>query len=60
MNPNDKQASERDNPATPPDVAPCTKARIILEKFKRESAEYLEWIKSFQAEEDSGGAPPSI
>jgi hypothetical protein len=60
MNTNDKQPSERDNSATPPDVPPCAKARIILEKFKRESAEYLEWIKSFQAEEDSGGLPPSI
>jgi len=60
MNPNDEPASERDNAATPPDVPPCTQAQIILEKFKRESAEYLEWIKSFQAEEDAGGVPQSI
>ena len=57
---NDKQPSEFDDSAISPGVPPCAKARIILERFKRESAEYLEWIKSFQAEEDTGAPPPSI
>jgi len=57
---NDKQVPALDDTALPPDSCPSTKARIILEKLKRESVEYLEWIKSFQAEEDAGGVPPSI